>query len=72
MQPQVKYEVSVVEKGKFYDVIKRIIDIIGGLVGIILFSPLYLFLIIAIKCLTNKFHPLNPFSFIMLNIFVEL
>lgn len=51
MQPQVRleYEIKIKEKGKLYEVSKRFIDIIGGLVGIILFSPLYIFLIIAIK-----------------------
>lgn len=51
MQPQVRleYEIKIKEKGKLYEVSKRLIDIIGGLVGIIIFSPLYLFLIIVIK-----------------------
>lgn len=51
MQPQIKvdYEISVLDKGKSYYITKRCIDIIGALIGLILFSPLYLFLIIAIK-----------------------
>lgn len=52
MEPNVilqQYEIQLEEEKKVYEAIKRFIDIIGGLVGIILFSPLCLFLIIAIK-----------------------
>jgi exopolysaccharide biosynthesis polyprenyl glycosylphosphotransferase len=53
MEPQVSQNVQVVitdyEKGYIYEFVKRVIDIAGSLVGIILLSPIFLATIIAIK-----------------------
>lgn len=53
MEPQVGYDYEVLiedyDKGFLYEFIKRIIDILGALVGLILLSPVFIITAIAIK-----------------------
>lgn len=50
MQPQYQYEIlTKSEKRFFYETTKRIVDVIGSLIGIILLSPIFIITAIAIK-----------------------
>lgn len=42
-------EVRVCEEVSMYDIVKRIIDIIGSIIGLVAFSPIMLFLTILVK-----------------------
>lgn len=53
MEPQVSYKNEIVideyQKSSFYEMIKRIVDIFGALIGLIVLSPVFLIIAFVIK-----------------------